>query len=68
MTRLADYTSGLLNRYRKRPQKLENLTLAYWAAWYDCAGKPYIKQTDELDIDGLPVREFLLMIIKMMMK
>ena len=25
-------TSGLLNRYCKRPQKLENLTLADWAA------------------------------------
>ena len=49
------YTSGLLNRYCKRPQKLENLTLADWAAWYDCAGKPYINQTDELDIDGLPL-------------
>ena len=49
------YLSGLLNRYCKRLQKLENLTLADWAAWYDCAGKPYIKQTDELDIDGLPL-------------
>ena len=49
------YTSGLLNRYCKRPQKLENLTLTDWAARYDFAGKPYIKQTDELDIDGLPL-------------
>ena len=40
------YTSSLLNRYCKRPPKLENLTLADWAAWYDCTGKPYIKQTD----------------------
>ena len=53
------YTSGLLNRYCKRPQKLENLTLADWAAWYDCVGKPYIKQTDELDIDGLPLENFI---------
>lgn len=53
------YASGLLNRYCKQPQKLENLTLADWAAWYDCAGKPYIKQTDELDIDGLPLENFM---------
>ena len=38
------YTSGLLKRYCKRPQKLENLTLADWAAWYDYCGKPYIKK------------------------
>lgn len=53
------YTSGLLNRYCKRPQKQENLTLADWAAWYACTGKPYIKQTDELDIDGLPLENFI---------
>ena len=53
------YPSGLLNRYCKRPQKLENLTIANWAAWYDCAGKPYIKQTDELDIDGLSLENFI---------
>ena len=37
------YTGDLLNRYCKRPAKLENLTLADWAAWYDCSGKPYVK-------------------------
>ena len=37
------YTGDLLNRYCKRPAKLENLTLADWAAWYDCSGKPYAK-------------------------
>ena len=53
------HTSGLQNRYCKQPQKLENLTLADWAAWYDCTGKPYIKQTDVLDIDGLPLENFI---------
>ena len=37
-------TTGLLQRYCKHPPKLENLTLADWAAWYDnCSSKPYIK-------------------------
>lgn len=49
------YTSGLLKRYSMWPAKLENITLADWAAWYDCAGKPYVKQTDEVDVDGLPL-------------
>ena len=53
------YNCGLLNRYCKRRQKWENLTLADWAAWYDCPGKPYIKQTDELDIDALPLENFI---------
>jgi len=53
------YTSGLQNRHCKRPQKLENLTLADWAAWYDFTGKPYIKQTDRLSIDGLPLENFI---------
>ena len=29
------YASGLVKRYTKRPAKLENLSLADWAAWYD---------------------------------
>ncbi|CAH3156159.1 unnamed protein product [Pocillopora meandrina] len=29
------YTGGLLKRYSKLPAKLEDLTLADWAAWYD---------------------------------
>ena len=53
------YTSGLLKRYCKRPAKLENLTLADWAAWYDHKGKPYIKQTNEVDVDGLPLENFI---------
>ena len=52
------YTSSLIKRYSKRPAKLENLTLADWAAWYDNTGKTYVKQTDELDFDGLPLESF----------
>jgi hypothetical protein len=29
------YASGLVKHYTKRPAKLENLSLADWAAWYD---------------------------------
>jgi hypothetical protein len=29
------YASGLVKRYTKRPAKLETLSLADWAAWYD---------------------------------
>jgi len=54
------YTTGLLRRYCKRPPKLENLTLADWAAWYDnCSSKPYVKETHESDIDGLPLEKYI---------
>ena len=46
------YASGLIKRYTKRPAKLENVSLADWAAWYDSTGKPYIKPSRELDIDN----------------
>ena len=60
-------TTGLLKRYCKHPPKLENLTLADWAAWYDnCSSKPYVKETHEIDIDGPPL-ENILMMNKMMM-
>ena len=50
------YTSVLLKCYCKCPAKLENLTLADWAAWYDsCNVKPYVKQTNNADFDGLPL-------------
>ncbi|CAB4032107.1 ATP-dependent DNA helicase PIF1, partial [Paramuricea clavata] len=49
------YASGLIMRYTKRPVKLENLSLADWAAWYDCCGKPHIKPSCELDIDNYPL-------------
>ena len=29
--------------------------LTAWAAWYDSCGKPYAKQSNELDSDNLPV-------------
>ncbi|CAB4003373.1 Hypothetical predicted protein [Paramuricea clavata] len=29
------YASGLIKRYTKRPAKLENVSLADWAAWYN---------------------------------
>ena len=47
------YTGGLIKRYCKRPPKLEDLTLADWAAWYDSCGKPYIKKSNQLDTDNL---------------
>ncbi|CAB4033060.1 ATP-dependent DNA helicase PIF1 [Paramuricea clavata] len=46
------YASGLIKRYIKRPASLENVSLANWAAWYNSIDKPYIKQSDELDIDN----------------
>ena len=50
------YTTGLFKRCYTHPPKLENLTLADWAAWYDnCSSKPYVKETHEIDIDGLPL-------------
>ena len=49
------YTGGLLKRYSKCPARFEHLTLADWAAWYDSCGKPYAKQSNELDTDNLPV-------------
>ena len=49
------YVSGLIKRYTKRPAKLEKVSLADWAAWYDSTGKPYIKPSRELDIDTSPL-------------
>ena len=49
------YTSSLLKRYSKCPAKLEHLTLADWAAWCDYSGKQYVKLTNKLDLDGLPL-------------
>ena len=65
------YTSSLLKCCCKRPAKQENLTLADWAAWYNCTGKSDTKQTNEVDIDGLPLEKYIdnnqMMIIMMMM-
>lgn len=60
MMTLKKYTTGLLKRYCKRPPKLENLTLADWAAWLDdCSSKPYVKQTHEIDIDWLSLQKYI---------
>ena len=53
------YTSGLFIRCRKRPITLQNLTLAGWVAWYDSCQKPSVKQTNEVDIGGLPLESFI---------
>ena len=37
------HSSGLLNWYMKRPNSLENVTLADWAALYDSPQKPFVK-------------------------
>ena len=40
------------NFCRRWTPKLENLTLADWAAWYDnCSSKPCVKEIHEIDID-----------------
>ncbi|PFX25823.1 hypothetical protein AWC38_SpisGene9511 [Stylophora pistillata] len=53
-------TIGLLKRYCKCLPKLENLTLADWAVWYDnCSSTPYVKKTHEIDIDGRPLEKYI---------
>lgn len=47
-----------IKKYSKRLAKYENLTLADCAAWYDHTGKRYVKQTVDLDFDGLPLESF----------
>ena len=49
------YASGFISHYTKRPAKLENLSLADWAAWNDSHGKSYMKPHRELDIDNYPL-------------
>ena len=49
------YTTGLLQRYAKRPFSLEHLTLADWVAWYDLSQKPYVKKSFQNDTDKLPL-------------
>ena len=40
----------------KRPLKLEKVKLTAWAAWYDsCSDKSYVKGSNKIDIDGLPL-------------
>ena len=49
------HSSGLLNRYVKRPNSLENITLADWAALYDSPKKPFVKKSKDIDTDNLPL-------------
>ena len=49
------YASGLIKRYIKRPDKLEKISLADWASWYDSTGKPYVKPSREMDVDNYPL-------------
>lgn len=46
------YSSGLVNRYTKRPLKFENLSLADWVAWYDSSSTSHTKPSKKQDIDN----------------
>ena len=49
-------SGGLLKRYIERPECMQNVTLADWAAWYDgCAQKRYRKTNEKTDFDDLPI-------------
>ncbi len=50
------YLGGLLKRYVEQPHCLQNITLAYWAAWYDSCGKHNKKSVyKKADIDNFPL-------------
>ncbi|CAB4003269.1 Hypothetical predicted protein [Paramuricea clavata] len=50
------HSGGLLKRYVERPDILQNVTLADWAAWYDSCGKQNHKKSHKkADIDNFPV-------------
>ena len=52
------HSGGLLKRYTKWPDCLQNITLAYWAAWYDsCGQSQYKKALKTSDIDQLPLED-----------
>ena len=47
-------SGGLLKRYTERPNCMQNITLADWAAWYDSYDKnAYRKTSKKCDIDNL---------------
>ena len=49
-------SGGLLKRYVERPECMQNVTLADWAAWYDnCGQKRNRKTYEKTDFDDLPV-------------
>ena len=57
--------SGLLKRYIERPECMQNITLADWAAWYDsCGKKGYRKTNKKWDVDNLLLTMSCLMIIQ----
>ena len=50
------HSGGLLKRYVERPDILQNITLADWAAWYDtCGQQSYRKAHKKADVDNFPV-------------
>ena len=49
-------SSGLLKRYVERPECMQNVTLADWAAWYNnCGQKCYRNINEKTDFDDLPI-------------
>ncbi|XP_028418500.1 uncharacterized protein LOC114543885 [Dendronephthya gigantea] len=48
-------SGGLLKRYVERPDCLQNVTLADWAAWYDSSGQKTYRKTNKPDVDNLPL-------------
>ena len=49
-------SGGLLKRYVERPECMQNVTLADWAAWYNsCGQKCYRKTNKKTDFDDLPI-------------
>ena len=47
-------SGGLLKRYIERPEYMQNITLADWAAWYDsCVKKGYRKTNKKCDVVNL---------------
>ena len=45
-----------LKRYVERPECMQNVTLADWAAWYDACSQRYYRKTNEkIDCDNLPI-------------
>ncbi|CAB3999556.1 ATP-dependent DNA helicase PIF1 [Paramuricea clavata] len=52
------HSGGLLKRYVERPDSLNNITLADWAAWYNSSGlTKYKKSVKKSDIDNLPLED-----------
>ena len=49
-------SGGLLKRYVERPECMQNVTLADWAAWYDSCGQTCYRKTNEkTDFNDLPI-------------